>query len=107
MSFKTGLLRRGLRGIALALALVIAWAVLAAALDLEAPTRPSAVPASTADSRYGVVAHGGSDEAARYFLDEIGVQWYLNFSASMAEVPEGLSFARVIRPGVATVIDPP
>jgi hypothetical protein len=49
-----------------------------------------------ADERYGVVLHTqGSD--GDHFLERINVDWYLNFSTSMSNVPEGKNKVPFIR----------
>tara|TARA_B100001123_G_scaffold179346_1_gene205496 strand:+ start:233 stop:1330 length:1098 start_codon:yes stop_codon:yes gene_type:complete len=43
----------------------------------------------TGDPRFGLVAHTKSRVETRYFLEELGVNWYLNFSPSLDQIPSG------------------
>ena len=62
---------------------------------------PSPTPVPTPDPRYGVVV-SSSDNDAGHFLDELDVDWYLNFTANTAGIPSGrnkVMFINSIQPG--------
>lgn len=59
------------------------------------PPPPTATPTPTPD-RYGVVLHA-TNEDAEYFLDELGVNWYMNFRRTMSGVPAGYQKLPYIR----------
>ena len=49
---------------------------------------PTATPVPlTGDERFGVVMHSKVKKDIRYFLEELGVKWYLDFDHDMATVP--------------------
>ncbi len=49
---------------------------------------PTATPVPlTGDDRFGVVMHSNAKDDIRYFLEELGVKWYLDFNHEMANVP--------------------
>ena len=53
---------------------------------------PSATPTATPlghDERFGVVVHTAMESDTRYFLGELGVDWYLDFTHDMSQVPGG------------------
>ena len=41
------------------------------------------------DERFGVVAHTSSKSETRYFLEQLGVRWYLDFNSDMSQIPDG------------------
>lgn len=62
------------------------------------PPPPTATPTVTptpapltVDERYGVVLHTSSKFENDYFLDQMGLNWYLNFGSAMSQVPDGAS----------------
>ena len=50
---------------------------------------PTPTPALAGDERFGVITHTPGEADTRYFLEQIGVKWYLNFNIDMSQVPEG------------------
>jgi len=53
------------------------------------PALPTATPVVlTGDDRFGVVSSASKSDT-RFFLEELGVKWYLNFNADMSEIPQG------------------
>ena len=60
------------------------------ATSTPAPT-PTATPspAPLPDQRFGVVLHSTSTGDNQYFLDALGVYWYLDFNPDMSQVPVG------------------
>ena len=50
---------------------------------------PTLTPTPTGDERYGVVLHTSSKFENDYFLDQMGLNWYLNFGSAMSQVPDG------------------
>ena len=57
--------------------------------DGPSESSPASVDILVTDARFGVVVHTGSRPDTRYFLDQLGVNWYLNFSPDMTQVPAG------------------
>ena len=58
-----------------------------------APT-PTPVPY---DGRYGVVLHSRLTSDNQYFLEQLGVNWYLDFQSDMSQVPNGSNKVAYIR----------
>ena len=52
------------------------------------PELPANVP-SAVDERFGVVVHTGSKMETEFFLNELGVNWYLDFNSNMSQIPAG------------------
>ncbi len=50
---------------------------------------PTPVPAPVGDPRYGVIIPNRSDREASYFLQALGVSWYLNYTRDMSQVEPG------------------
>ena len=49
---------------------------------------PTATP-STPDERFGVVLHASSESDRQYFLQQLGVLWYLQFGIGTSRIPDG------------------
>ena len=64
----------------------------------ETPPEPigTAAPAKY-DDRFGVVLHSRSQSDNAYFLDQLGVRWYLDLESDMSQVPPGASKVAYLR----------
>ena len=61
---------------------------------------PTFTPTPTprpANPRYGVVAHTMLVADTEYFLEELGVDWYLNFTSDLSQIPEGANKVPLIQ----------
>ena len=57
---------------------------------------PTATPTGP-DDRFGVVLHSRSQSDNAYFLDQLGVRWYLDLESDMSQVPAGASKVAYLR----------
>ena len=57
---------------------------------------PRAIPPKY-DDRFGVVLHSRSQSDNAYFLDQLGVRWYLDLKSDMSQVPPGASKVAYLR----------
>ena len=57
---------------------------------------PSTIPTQY-DDRFGVVLHSRAQSDNAYFLDQLGVRWYLDLESDMSQVPPGASKVAYLR----------
>ncbi len=51
---------------------------------------PTPLPTPTSsDERFGVILHSISKSDSEYFLDQLGVNWYIRFDADQSKIPGG------------------
>ncbi|MBM3957275.1 MAG: hypothetical protein FJ313_04400, partial [Gemmatimonadetes bacterium] len=50
---------------------------------------PTPTPTPVPDSRFGIILHTDDRAAAEYFLDQLGVSWYVNYTSRTDTIPAG------------------